>query len=182
MFKPENTSVENIEKSSVNRFDPGYKNLAVIKKSLVQVAGWSDIRETGPRKMTFGALTAWKICSILTISSVSASAPRGAVSIFFWNDFSCLLEWLLLLLWLFLTKIYLSYLSKNLPLKVHWKYFVPLNCKNVLVLEKKLHIFHREKQTYFLDSYAPSAVSSPASHPPGNWAIVKTSKQTDPSL
>lgn len=85
MFKPENTSVENIEKSSVNRFDPGYKNLAVIKKSLVQVAGWSDIRETGPRKMTFGALTAWKICSILTISSVSASAPRGAVSIFFWK-------------------------------------------------------------------------------------------------
>lgn len=58
MSKPENTGVENTEKSSVNKFSPDYKILVVIKKKkLVQVVGWNDIREIGTRKMTFGALS-----------------------------------------------------------------------------------------------------------------------------
>lgn len=39
MSDPVNTIVENIEKSSVNKFDLGYKELVVIKKCLVQVVG-----------------------------------------------------------------------------------------------------------------------------------------------
>lgn len=57
MFKPENNGAENTENSSVNKFDPGYKILVVIKKSLVQVFGWNDVRKIGTRKMTFGALS-----------------------------------------------------------------------------------------------------------------------------
>lgn len=57
MFKPENTGVENTEKSSVNKFDPGYKILVVIKKTLVHMVVWNDVREIGTRKMTFGALS-----------------------------------------------------------------------------------------------------------------------------
>lgn len=57
MFKPENSGVENTEKSSVNKFTPDYKILVAIKKSLVQVVVWNDIREIGTRKMTFGALS-----------------------------------------------------------------------------------------------------------------------------
>lgn len=57
MFKPENAGVENTEKSSVNKFDPSYKILVVIKRSLVQVVVWNDIRQIGSRKMTFCALS-----------------------------------------------------------------------------------------------------------------------------
>lgn len=151
MFKPENTGVENTEKTSVNKFDPGYKILVVIKKNLIQVVGWNDVREIGTRKMTFSALSPWKLCSLLTIYSVTSSAPRGCAPIFFANIF----------VWLFLIKIYLK--PTQFFRRKHTGNILSLwIVKNVLVLEKKLHVFQREKQTCFLDSYPPSAVSSPS--------------------
>lgn len=39
MSEPVNNIVENMEKSSGNKFDPGYKKWMVIKKCLVQVVG-----------------------------------------------------------------------------------------------------------------------------------------------
>lgn len=113
MSKPENTGVENREKSSVNKFSPDYKILVVIKKKLVQVVGWNDIREIGTRKMTFGALSPWKLCSLLIFTLPVAQLPEDLCQYFLDNIF----------VWLSLTKIYLKH-ARFLPLKAHWKYFV----------------------------------------------------------
>lgn len=42
MSKPENTGVENTEKSSVNKFSPDYKILVVIKKKQTGSGGWLE--------------------------------------------------------------------------------------------------------------------------------------------
>lgn len=76
MSEAVNTVVENTEKSSVNKFDRGYKKLVVIKKCLVQVVDSNDSKEIGTSKRTFDALLKNSVPFPLFTLAVQLSSQR----------------------------------------------------------------------------------------------------------
>lgn len=169
MSEPVNNIAENIEESSVNKFDPAYKKLVVIKKCVDQMLAGMISETLAPGKGPLVCLP-FESCAPLSllswVYSVSASASIGAV-LTLSEHFHIT----------FITKF-----IKTPALKVTWTYFVCLKCKNVLILEKTHNVFHFSQQTYFLASFPYQLSPLQASHPPETWAMEQSPKQTDTSL